>query len=754
MKKPTRLPGEAELMEFIRNSPGIVGKREIARAFGIKGGDKIALKAILKALAEKGEIAKRGKRLQDAAGLPAVCVLEIITQDRDGELIAVPVEWDDVANGKPPRILIHMPRAHGPAPSQQPPKKGDRVLAKLERTAERAIAYRGRVIRRLTDRGNRQLGVFRPGKAGHARIVPVDKKARHDFHVEPGGENGAQNGELVEIEVTRDRGRGLLVARVRERLGSITDQRNISLIAVHQHGIPVNFPERVLRETETLGSFDRNDRLDLRHIPLLTIDPPDARDHDDAVFAEPDDDPDNPGGHKVIVAIADVAAYVRPQSALDREARIRGNSVYFPDRVVPMLPERISNDLCSLRENEERPALACLMVFDKSGTKKSHRFARVIMRSAAKLSYQQAQAAIDGKPDAKSAPLLKPALEPLWNAYHSLTKARNARGPLELDIPERKLILDAHGMIERVVTPERLDAHKLIEEMMIQANVAAAQMLEAKRTPLIYRVHDEPSREKLSALGDFLRTIGMSIPKGQRLEPRQFNRILAEVKGKDIEHLVNTVVLRSQAQAVYSPENLGHFGLCLGKYAHFTSPIRRYADLIVHRALVTALGFGDDGLSGEDISQMEDTAELISGTERRAMAAERETVDRLVAAHLSTQVGATFPARISGVVGAGLFVSLSDSGADGFVPAATLGTDYFAYDEKSHSLIGTRTGETYQLGDRVEVKLKEATPVAGGLLFEMVSEGRAGKPQARTRRPAGSRKTSRAKPRSGRKRAP
>jgi ribonuclease R len=723
--KERRLPSETELLEFIRSAPGVVAKRDIAKAFNLKGADKITLKQMLKDLADKGHLEKRGRRVQDSAALPAISVLEV-SSDKDGDLIGTPVEWDDVAHGNPPRIHIIMPRAIGPAAAQQPPKKGDRVLAKMERTGDGS--YRARVIRRLTDRGNRQLGVFRISKGHGMRVVPVDKKARHDFAIEAGGDKGAIDGELVEIEVTKDRGRGFLVARVRERLGSITDQRNISLIAIHQHGIPVKFPERVLTEVETLKAYSTQGREDLRHIPLLTIDPPDARDHDDAVYAEADTDPENAGGFKVIVAIADVAAYIRPQSALDREARIRGNSVYFPDRVVPMLPERISNDLCSLRELEDRPALACFITFDKSGTKRTHRFARILMRSAAKLSYQQAQAAIDGSPDAKAQPLLETALKPLWRAYAAVMKARNARGPLELDLPERKLILDAHGMIERVVSPERLDAHKLIEEFMIQANVAAAETLEQKRTPLIYRVHDEPSAEKLASLGDFLRTIGMSIPKGQRLIPRQFNRILDEAKGKECEHLVNTVVLRSQAQAVYSPENRGHFGLCLGKYAHFTSPIRRYADLIVHRALVSSLGFGDDGLSRQDMDEIFDTAELISGTERRAMAAERETVDRLIAAHLSTQIGATFRGRIGGVVSAGLFVTLDDSGADGFIPVSTVGNEYYAYDETRRALIGAKTGDTYQLGDKVEVRLKEATPVAGGLLFEMMSKGRKGKP--------------------------
>ena len=467
---------------------------------------------------------------------------------------------------------------------------------------------------------------------------------------------------------------------------------------------------------------------------LITIDPPDARDHDDAVWAEPDDDPANPGGVKVIVAIADVAAYVRSGTALDREARIRGNSVYFPDRVVPMLPERISNDLCSLREKEDRPALACFMTFDASGTKKSHRFDRVIMRSAAKLSYQEAQAAIDGRPNAKTETLVEPVLRPLWQAYDVLMKGRRRREPLELDLPERKLILDAHGLVERVVTPERLDAHKLVEEFMIQANVAAAETLEAKTTPLLYRIHEPPAREKLAALSEFLKTVGLSLPLGQVMRPKHFNRILAAAAGKEYQHVVNEIVLRTQAQAVYSPENKGHFGLTLRRYAHFTSPIRRYADLIVHRGLISALGLGNDGLTAEDIARLPDTADLVSGAERRAMAAERETIDRLIAAHLAGQTGSIFRGRIGGVVGAGLFITLTDSGADGFVPVSTLGREYFVYDQTRHALIGEKSGATYQLGDRVEVKLVETAPVSGGMRFEMVSEGRSGKPASSPRR--------------------
>ena len=713
------LPTEEQVLEFIQSSPAIVGKRDIARHFGIRGGDKLALKALLKTMEAGGKLARRQRKLIDRTALPPVTVLEIIGIDKDGDAFAEPIEWDERMAGKPPRVVISGGEA---------PRKGDRVLAKIEPSKEGHYKFRARVIKALSDRSTRVLGVFRIATGLGARIIPVDKKARHELQVQAGNENGALNGELVEAEIIHGRSRGLPSARVRERLGDMSGQRNISLIAINQHGIPNEFPERVIAESEKLKPFAQANRSDLRKVPLVTIDPPDARDHDDAVWAEIDAET---GGANIIVAIADVAAYVRSGTALDREARIRGNSVYFPDRVVPMLPERISNDLCSLREKEDRPALACFMSFDKAGRKTKHRFERVIMRSAAKLSYEEAQAAIDGHSGPKTDMLLAAVLKPLWRAYDVLRKGRDARAPLELDLPERKLILDAHGLIERVVTPLRLDAHRLIEEFMIQANVAAAEELEARKTPLLYRAHESPSEEKLRALAEFLRTVDMILPLGQVMRPKHFNKLLKEVEGKDYQHLVNEVVLRTQAQANYSPDNKGHFGLALRRYAHFTSPIRRYADLIVHRALVSALGFGEDGLAAEDIARLKDTADMISDAERRAMAAERETVDRLIASHMAKQTGAVFRGRIGGVVGAGLFVKLDESGADGFVPVSSLGSSYFVYDKTRHALTAERSGETFQLGDRVEVKLVEATPVSGGMRFEIVSGGREGKPVPR-----------------------
>jgi ribonuclease R len=507
-------------------------------------------------------------------------------------------------------------------------------------------------------------------------------------------------------------------------IGSVASEKAISMIALHAHEIPHVFPAEVLQEAEAVQPVGPENREDWRDLGLITIDPEDARDHDDAVFAFADDDPANPGGYVVIVAIADVAVYVRPGSAMDREALRRGNSVYFPDRVVPMLPERISNDLCSLREGEDRPALAVRMRFSADGNRLEHRFHRILMRSRARLSYSQAQNAVDGSPDGKTRPLLEPVLEPLWSAYRALARGRRAREPLELDLPERKILLHPDGTVDRVVVPERLESHRLIEEFMIQANVAAAESLESARQKLLYRVHDAPSLAKQEALRDFLRTLGHSLARGAELTPKRFNAILRNFAGTEHEQLVNEVVLRTQSQAEYSPYNIGHFGLSLRRYAHFTSPIRRYADLIVHRALIRAFRLGEDGLRPEEEAQLEEIAGLVSTAERRAMVAERETIDRLIALHLAERIGDRFEGRIAGVSRAGLFVRLQQIGADGFVPLSTLRDDYYVHDEAGHMLTGRSSGRGYRLGDVVEVRLAEVAPMAGAMQFEMLSEPR------------------------------
>jgi ribonuclease R len=715
-----KLPSKQDIIDFLATATGEAGKREIARAFGVKGSDRIALKALLRDMADDGLIAGSRRKLTRSGVLPPVTVIEIVSRDADGEFVARPSVWDEEL-GAPPRILMaESKREAGPVAGI-----GDRVLARITALGPDADhPYQARTIKHLARAARSLLGIFRALPGGAGVIDPVERKQLKEWPVARGATGDAENGELVRFEIARASRVGVQTARVIERLGNPAAQQMTSLIAVHAHGIPDIFPEAALAEVEAAREPDLKRREDLRHLPLVTIDPSDARDHDDAVWAEADPNPANRGGWAVIVAIADVASYVRPGSALDKEARKRGNSVYFPDRVVPMLPERISNELCSLIENEPRPCLAVRMVFDKDGRKLGHRFFRALMRSAASLTYEQAQSAIDGRLDEVTGPLLDPVLRPLWGAYASLVLARTERGPLDLDLPERKILLDKKGRVRGVASPPRLNAHRLIEEFMIAANVAAAETLEAKRSPLIYRVHDSPSKEKLASLGQFLSTIGIKLPKSGTLKPAQFNRILADTRATPTAELVGEVILRSQAQAEYAPGNLGHFGLNLRRYAHFTSPIRRYADLIVHRALVRALGVGTDGLTDADMGALAEIAQNISDTERRAMAAERETADRLIAAYLADRIGAKFHARVSGLVRTGLFVRLIETGADGFVPASSIGHEYFYHDEVRQALVGEGTGLAYRLGDPVEVRLVEAIPTAGALRFEMLSEGR------------------------------
>lgn len=719
------VPSKQDIIDFVNASPEKVGKREIARAFNIKGSDRVELKRLLRELADDGLISGNRKRLRTPGTLPKVTLIDITGRDRDGELVGVAANWDEAVDGPAPRALVLTARRG--VGKNIVVGVGDRVLARTERLDEPAaggIAYIARPMKKLRQTARRSLGIYRAGPGGEAEIQPVDKRNLRSWQVAPNQEVAANNGDLVRFELTGNARLGRQRAKICEVIGNPNDQKQISLIAVHAHAIPDEFPCEIEEELASLPPLRPQGREDLREVPLVTIDPADARDHDDAVWAAGDADEKNEGGWQVIVAIADVAHYVRPGSALDSEARRRGNSVYFPDRVVPMLPEKISNDLCSLREDEDRPCLAVKMTFDRNGVKRGHRFVRGIMRSHARLSYEDAQAAIDGtKASDKAIGLLESVLQPLWDAYASLKKARDKRAPLDLDLPERKIVIGEDGRVARIFTPERLTAHRLIEEFMIQANVAAAETLEAKRSPLIYRVHDAPSREKLSGLRRFLETMDIALPKAGTVQPQQFNRILAGTREGTLADLVSEIVLRSQSQAVYAHQNGGHFGLNLVRYAHFTSPIRRYADLIVHRALIAAQAMGKDGLTDAEIDQLGDIAEEISQTERRAMVAERETIDRLIAAHLSNQVGNSFEAKISGVTGSGLFVRLRETGADGFIPISSLGDEFFVYDEARHLIFGRHSNHAFRLGDQVEVRLLDVVESAGAMRFEMLSEG-------------------------------
>ncbi|MEP7239541.1 MAG: ribonuclease R [Devosia sp.] len=727
-RKPARafavgtLPSREAILEAMATSPQLDGKRDLAKYFGIRGDMRTPFKVLLKEMEGEGFIARTRKSIRRTATLPQVTTLDIPSDADPDDLHAYPSVWND-DEGEKPRVSVIVGKSARVAPAP-----GDRILARIDAGDGAAPHYTAKPMKILDKPRRGQIGIVRIDDGG-ARLIPIDRKQK-EMPIDGGDLGGARDGDLVEV-TTKVSGRLMIAkAKVESVIGNPMSEGAVSMIAIHNLEIPYRFPASVLKEAEAAGEASLKGREDWRHIPLVTIDPPDAKDHDDAVHAAPDADTRNPGGHIVIVAIADVAAYVQPGTPLDHEAYLRGNSVYFPDRVVPMLPERISNDLCSLKEGENRPSLAVRMVFDAAGQKKSHSFHRVMFRSAAKLSYQQVQAAIDGRPDDKTGPLLEPILKPLYAAYAAMVKSRDRRGPLDLDLPERKIILDDKGMVADVRTPERLEAMRLIEEMMIAANVAAAETLEKHRSALLYRVHDTPSREKLMALREFLQTLNLSFGKSEQVRPADFNRVLTKARESDKTQQVSEMVLRSQAQAEYSAENYGHFGLNLERYAHFTSPIRRYADLIVHRALITALDFGKDGLTEGEVAALPGIAQHISTTERRAMLAERETSDRLLAQFLAGKIGAEFGGRISGVTRSGLFVRLLETGADGFIPASTLGHDYYRYVEEMQAMVGDRTGETFRIGDTVQVRLVEAAPVAGALRFELLSEGGRGKPSS------------------------
>jgi len=702
------LPTRQQILDFITSSESPAGKREIARAFGLTAQEKIALKALLKDMADEGLIdSAPGRAFHRMGGVPKVTVLRVADVDDGGNVWAVPERWE--AETPPPRLRVRE-RKRGAL------GVGARILARTEEAGNGWIAH---PMKALAPSSEQLIGVLR-GEGDRLWLQGVEKKERREFPVSDAG--GAVAGDLVLAERAGRPPR--FTARVVQKLGDPFAPRSFSLIAIHQFDIPDTFAEAALDEAvrvarQPLGE----DREDLTHLPIVAIDPADARDHDDAVWAAPDDDPANDGGWQAIVAIADVSFYVRPGSALDREARSRGNSVYFPDCVVPMLPEILSADVCSLKHGEDRAALVCHLQVTKGGALKSWRFTRAVVRIAANIAYEDAQATID----AGAGPMFE-ALEPLWACWRALAAARDKREPLELDLPERRVVLDEKGRIMSVAPRERLDAHRLIEDYMVAANVAAARALEVKKAPVMYRVHEPPAREKLVALKDYLETFGVPFALGQVIKPATFNRIIERVGDADFRPQVMEQVLRTQTQAYYAPANHGHFGLALGSYAHFTSPIRRYADLMVHRALVSAYGLGDGGLNGDE--DFERVGETISRLERRAMEAERDTIDRYVAAYLAERVGETVEARITGVANFGFFATVDGVGGDGLMPVRDLGGEYFRFDEAARRLVGETSGEEYALGQRLSLRLAEANPVSGALRFEL-PEGKGALPPSR-----------------------
>jgi len=730
-KHSAGLPSRKQILDFIASSGQPAGKREIARAFGLSGQDKIELKRLLKDMADEGLIdSSPGRAFHKVGGVPKVTVLRVQSVDDSGAVWAVPEQWH--AETPPPRLRV-VERGKRSALGI-----GDRVLA---RTEERGQGFIAHPMKKLAGAAQLVLGVVRR-EGERFWLSPVDKRERRELYISD--RKDAEPGDLVLCEVT---GRPPRVsARVDAVLGDPFAPKSFSLIAIHKHGLRAEFSQEAIDEAHRVSKLPLGEREDLTHLPIVAIDPEDARDHDDAIWAEPDAE----GGWNAIVAIADVSYYVRPGSELDREARARGNSVYFPDRVVPMLPEELSADICSLKEGEDRAAMACHLKISKDGELKAWRFTRAKVRIAANIAYEAAQAAIDIAHEERievSSPvcwmpevegpvpqeLVEKALKPLWRCWRALFAARQKRDPLELDLPERRVMLDEKGRITSIAPRDRLDAHRLVEDFMIAANVAAARALEAKKAPVMYRVHEPPSREKLVALKDYLATFGIEFALGQVIKPGTFNRIIERVGDSDGRQEIMEQLLRTQMQARYGPERLGHFGLALATYAHFTSPIRRYADLLVHRSLVKAYRLGEGGLPQGDEEKFEQIGEQISMLERRAMEAERETVDRYVAAFLADQVGQLVECRITGVQPFGFFATVEDLGGDGLVLAKDLGQEYFRYDEAARALIGDESGDTYRVGQRLTLRLAESSPVSGALRFEL-PEGSYGGASAPIRR--------------------
>ena len=708
-RSQSAFPTKKQIRDFVHNGTGSIGKREIARAFNIRGDDRAQLKKVLRELLANGELDRgRGKKFGAPGSLPKVTVIDVTDISPDGDAIARPSKWE--GNGDVPTIYLTS-HNRGVAPSV-----GDRILARLTPLDEGS--YSARTIKKLNTTHKMLLGIFRmEGQAG--RVLPTNRKIRAEYFVGRGDENGASAGDLVEATLTEGHSFGLLKARISRVIGSAEGGRSASLIATYTHNIPTEFSNTVITDADAAKPISAAGRTDLRKVPFVTIDGQDARDFDDAVWAEPHNDTDISKGWHLIVAIADVAHYVCPETPLDREAYKRGNSVYFPDHVIPMLPENISNGLCSLVPGEDRGCLAVHLWIDEKGELIRHEFVRGIMRSIARLTYEQVQQAIDGEPNEETAPISKDVITPLFNAYLALAQARTKRGAIDLELGERQIKLDRAGNVVEIKPTKRLDSHRLIEEFMITANVAAALTLEKMRAPCMFRVHDHPSDEKIESLREALAPLDIKIPENHLVGPKLFQKIVKKYRDTPESHFVSTTILRSQSQAEYCPKNIGHFGLALRRYAHFTSPIRRYSDLLVHRALIDTLKYGDDGLRPEDRASFPEYGRHISATERRAIAAERETEDRLTAIYLADKVGVTFKATINGVHRAGAFITLHETGADGLVPMSMLSHNRLDLNMGKGLITGRNSDVKFAVGDPIIVRLEEANIITGSLVFSV-----------------------------------
>jgi ribonuclease R len=610
---------------------------------------------------------------------------------------------------------------------------GDRVAVRIKGKDHRGRSE-GSLVEVLERNSSEVVGRYvREGGLGF--VIPDNARITHHLAIGPGQSGGARSGEIVVAEILEQPAKDRQpLGRISEVLGDPDAPGMETEVAIRAHDIPFEWPEDALEQAGSLGgrvvSSDKKDREDLRQLALITIDGADAKDFDDAVYCERAG-----AGWRLLVAIADVSHYVRTETALDDEAGLRATSVYFPRKVVPMLPETLSNGLCSLNPKVDRLCMVCEMHVNEIGEITVSRFFEGLMRSHARLIYEEVADALKG--ESKTVSRLRnlmPRLKDLEDVYRALLDARRRRGAIEFEIPEVKFSFDRHGRIARADSSLRNDAHRLIEECMIAANVEAGKFLRKHRMPALYRVHGGPQEEKLEELALFLEAYGIRLPRRDRIEPRHYNAIVKQIKGRPDEALIETVLLRSLPRAVYQPANIGHFGLALEEYVHFTSPIRRYPDLMVHRGIHSVLQGGIGGFPYGK-GEMERLGNHCSTAERRADEATREAMDWLKCEFMQDKLGETFEAIVTGVADFGLFVQIVDLQIEGLVHVSSLGSDYFHRDIVHRRLTGERSGQSYQLADRIDVRVVRVDLEQRKIDFEPVSttEGAGRRPEKPTK---------------------
>jgi len=701
------VPSRAYILEFLEERGGPTRLDDLVDAFELNPRERTALSHRLSAMVRDGQVLPNRRDeycLVDRIAL----VTGVVSAHRDGFGFVVPDQDEAEDVFLTPRYMREL-------------MDGDRVAVRVS-GHDRRGRPEGSLVEVLERNSTTVVGRYvRERRVGF--VVPENPRITHRIAVPTDAVGKAKPGQVVLVEITSQPTRqSQPIGRIVKVLGKPNAPGMEIDIAINVHGLPTEWPVAVEKETRRLGdkvpAGAARERKDLRHLPLVTIDGADARDFDDAVFCEP-----NGSGWKLYVAIADVAHYVEPASALDQEAENRGTSVYFTRRVIPMLPEALSNGLCSLKEKVDRLCMVCEMQIARDGTVARSRFFEGIMRSQARLTYEEVAAMLfsnDAKLRRKHADLL-PHLEELNAVFGALLKQRRKRGAIDFELPEAFVELGEDRRIESVSTYERNDAHRIIEECMIAANVSAARFLGRKKLPTLYRVHDQPTAEKFTALKAFLATLGVPFPRVKDIQPRHFARILERVRGKSYDNLVETVLLRSMSRAVYQPDNLGHFGLALEEYAHFTSPIRRYPDLLVHRAIKHALAGKKPDRFGYTKKDMERLGQHCSMTGKRADEATRDAIAWLKCDFMLDKIGDEFDGIITGVTNFGVFVQLENVFVEGLVHVTSLENDYYEFDASKHRLVGSRSKQIYQLAAPLRVRVVKVDMEQRRIDFEPVT---------------------------------